>query len=189
MSAGTAVAVINYISQIFSPVESLGMEIQTIQSAIAGVRRINEFFELPVLDNNEELQAEKIFDSKDDTLYVQFNDVTFGYEAGHIVIDDKTFVVNRGEQVTLSGRTGAGKSTIFKLLLGLYKPQKGSILINDMNSAAIPDNRKRKYSVMLSSHFIWFREQLKTRLHFMTSPYLTKLLSKRQSLQDFTIQL
>lgn len=144
MSAGTAVAVINYISQIFSPVESLGMEIQTIQSAIAGVRRINEFFELPVLDNNEELQAEKTFDSKNDTPYVQFNDVTFGYEADHIVIADKTFVVNRGEQVTLSGRTGAGKSTIFKLLLGLYNPQKGSILINDMNSAAIPDNRKRK---------------------------------------------
>lgn len=144
MSAGTAVAVINYISQIFSPVESLGMEIQTIQSAIAGVRRINEFFALPVLDNNKELQAEKTFDSKNDTPYVQFNDVTFGYEADHIVIADKTFVVNRGEQVTLSGRTGAGKSTIFKLLLGLYKPQKGSILINDMNSAAIPDNRKRK---------------------------------------------
>ena len=144
MSAGTAVAVINYISQIFSPVESLGMEIQTIQSAIAGVRRINEFFELPVLDNNEELQAEKTFDSKNDTPYVQFNDVTFGYEADHTVIADETFVVNRGEQVTLSGRTGAGKSTIFKLLLGLYKPQKGSILINDMNSAAIPDNRKRK---------------------------------------------
>ena len=144
MSAGTAVAVINYISQIFSPVESLGMEIQTIQSAIAGVRRINEFFELPVLDNNEELQAEKTFDSKNDTPYVQFNDVTFGYEADHTVIADKTFVVYRGEQVTLSGRTGAGKSTIFKLLLGLYKPQKGSILINDMNSAAIPDNRKRK---------------------------------------------
>lgn len=144
MSAGTAVAVINYISQIFSPVESLGMEIQTIQSAIAGVRRINEFFELPVIDNNEELQAEKTFDSKNDTPYVQFNDVTFGYEADHTVIADKTFVVNRGEQVTLSGRTGAGKSTIFKLLLGLYNPQKGSILINDMNSAAIPDNRKRK---------------------------------------------
>lgn len=144
MSAGTAVAVINYISQIFSPVESLGMEIQTIQSAIAGVRRINKFFELPVLDNNEELQAEKTFDSKNDTPYVQFNDVTFGYEADHTVIADKTFVVNRGEQVTLSGRTGAGKSTIFKLLLGLYNPQKGSILINDMNSAAIPDNRKRK---------------------------------------------
>lgn len=143
MSAGTAVAVINYISQIFSPVESLGMEIQTIQSAIAGVRRINEFFELPVLEDVKD-NAEIKSTSANDTPYVQFNNVTFGYEADHIVIDDKTFVVNRGEQVTLSGRTGAGKSTIFKLLLGLYKPQKGSILINDMNSASIPDNRKRK---------------------------------------------
>lgn len=46
MSAGTAVAVINYISQIFAPVESLGMEIQTIQSAFAGMERINEFYSL-----------------------------------------------------------------------------------------------------------------------------------------------
>mgnify|MGYP000825649008 CR=1 FL=1 len=46
MSAGTAVAVINYISQIFTPVESLGMEIQTIQSAFAGMERINEFYSL-----------------------------------------------------------------------------------------------------------------------------------------------
>ena len=46
MSAGTAVAVINYISQIFTPVESLGMEIQTIQSAVAGIHRINEFLAL-----------------------------------------------------------------------------------------------------------------------------------------------
>lgn len=166
MSAGTAVAVINYISQIFSPVESLGMEIQTIQSAIAGVRRINEFFELPVLDNNEELQAEKTFDSKNDTPYVQFNDVTFGYEADHTVIADKTFVVNRGEQVTLSGRTGAGKSTIFKLLLGLYKPQKGSILINDMNSAAIPDNRKRKIFGYVEQSFHMVPGTIKDQITF-----------------------
>ncbi len=182
MSAGTAVAVINYISQIFSPVESLGMEIQTIQSAIAGVKRINEFFELPVLEDvkdkadkkktsedkakkkniseykadeknapeskdfnyNEELQEKKAFTNENSMPYVQFNNVTFGYEADQIVISDKTFVVNKGEQVTLSGRTGAGKSTIFRLLLGLYKPQKGVILINGMNSAEIPDNRKRK---------------------------------------------
>ena len=56
MSAGTAVAVINYISQIFSPVESLGMEIQTIQSAVAGIHRINEFY---ALEEKEVLQAQK----------------------------------------------------------------------------------------------------------------------------------
>lgn len=52
MSAGTAVAVMNYISQIFTPLESLGMEIQTIQSAIAGVQRINEFLHCRSLHQN-----------------------------------------------------------------------------------------------------------------------------------------
>lgn len=173
MSAGTAVAVINYISQIFAPVESLGMEIQTIQSAIAGVRRINEFFALPAIEavnadikadfkadfnvdisadinaaletqtaninNSEELKARKAC-----TPYVQFNNVTFGYEADHIIIKDKSFNVDMGEQVTLQGRTGAGKSTIFKLLLGLYRPLKGQILINGIDSSNIPDNMKRR---------------------------------------------
>lgn len=176
MSAGTAVAVINYISQIFAPVESLGMEIQTIQSAIAGVRRINEFFALPALpaieavnadikadfkadfnvdinaDNNAVLETQtaninnskKLKVRKACTPYVQFNNVTFGYEADHIIIKDKSFNVDMGEQVTLQGRTGAGKSTIFKLLLGLYRPLKGQILIDGIDSYNIPDNKKRR---------------------------------------------
>lgn len=160
MSAGTAVAVINYISQIFAPVESLGMEIQTIQSAIAGVRRINEFFALPTLPAIEvvnadinvvlETQTANINNSeglkagKASTPYVQFNNVTFGYEADHIIIKDKSFNVDMGEQVTLQGRTGAGKSTIFKLLLGLYRPLKGQILIDGIDSYNIPDNKKRR---------------------------------------------
>lgn len=160
MSAGTAVAVINYISQIFAPVESLGMEIQTIQSAIAGVRRINEFFALPTLPAIEAVNAdinvvletqtaninnsEGLKAGKASTPYVQFNNVTFGYEADHIIIKDKSFNVDMGEQVTLQGRTGAGKSTIFKLLLGLYRPLKGQILINGIDSYNIPDNMKRR---------------------------------------------
>lgn len=157
MSAGTAVAVINYISQIFAPVESLGMEIQTIQSAIAGVRRINEFFALPAIeavnaDNNAVLEtqtanvnnSEELKARKACTPYVQFNNVTFGYEADHIIIKDKSFNVDMGEQVTLQGRTGAGKSTIFKLLLGLYRPSKGQILIDGIDSYNIPDNKKRR---------------------------------------------
>lgn len=160
MSAGTAVAVINYISQIFAPVESLGMEIQTIQSAIAGVRRINEFFALPTLPAIEAVNAdinvvletqtaninnsEKLKVRKACTPYVQFNNVTFGYEADHIIIKDKSFNVDMGEQVTLQGRTGAGKSTIFKLLLGLYRPLKGQILIDGIDSSNIPDNMKRR---------------------------------------------
>ena len=140
MSAGTAVAVMNYISQIFSPVESLGMEIQTIQSAVAGVHRINEFFNLEELPEKAGYKKEN--PQKTDTAFVEFRNVTFAYEEQN-VLNGLSFQVKEGEQVTLSGRTGAGKSTIFKLLLGLYEPKEGSVLIQGNPAKDIPDEEKR----------------------------------------------
>ena len=137
MSAGTAVAVMNYISQIFTPVESLGMEIQTIQSAIAGIHRINEFFTLEEKKESEEQEKA----SQEDT-FVTFEDVTFGYDE-QVVLDHMSFQVNTGEQVTLDGRTGAGKSTIMKLLLGLYEPQQGKVLIGGVPVAKVSEKERR----------------------------------------------
>lgn len=144
MSAGTAVAVINYISQIFAPVESLGMEIQTIQSAIAGVHRINEFFEMDELSvKKDSYIAENTAMEADSDVIVDFNNVTFAYDDKNVV-ENLSFSVKEGEQVTLSGRTGTGKSTIFKLLLGLYEPDKGSVSIAGQKATAIPDSEKRR---------------------------------------------
>lgn len=144
MSAGTAVAVINYISQIFAPVESLGMEIQTIQSAIAGVHRINEFFEMDeFLVRKDSSITENTAMEADSDVLVDFNNVTFAYDDKNVV-ENLSFSIKKGEQVTLSGRTGAGKSTIFKLLLGLYEPDNGSVLIAGQEVTAIPDSGKRK---------------------------------------------
>ena len=137
MSAGTAVAVMNYISQIFTPVESLGMEIQTIQSAIAGIHRINEFFTL-----EEKKKSEGQEKASQEDAFVTFEDVTFGYDE-HIVLDHMSFQVNTGEQVTLAGRTGAGKSTIMKLLLGLYEPQQGKVLIGGVPVAKVSEKERR----------------------------------------------
>ena len=145
MSAGTAVAVINYISQIFAPVESLGMEIQTIQSAIAGVHRINEFFELDEFSvKKDSYIAENTAMAADSDVLVDFNNVTFSYDDDKNVVENLSFSIKKGEQVTLSGRTGTGKSTIFKLLLGLYEPDKGSVSIAGQKVTAIPDSEKRK---------------------------------------------
>lgn len=145
MSAGTAVAVINYISQIFAPVENLGMEIQTIQSAIAGVHRINEFFELDEFSVKKDLYiAENTAMEADSDVLVDFNNVTFSYDGDKNVVENLSFSVKEGEQVTLSGRTGTGKSTIFKLLLGLYEPDKGSVSIAGQKATAIPDSEKRR---------------------------------------------
>ena len=146
MSAGTAVAVMNYISQIFSPVESLGMEIQTIQSAIAGVHRINEFFELEELPPKQEekkASGEEKKISGEEHPFVEFSDVTFAY-GEQTVLKDLSFQVKEGEQVTLTGRTGAGKSTIFKLLLGLYEPESGSVRIQGADAGTIPEKEKRR---------------------------------------------
>lgn len=156
MSAGTAVAVMNYISQIFAPVESLGMEIQTIQSALAGIHRINDFFGLPerkpetagVTGLNPVTESTKIetLDAKtentDPKTFVELKNVTFGYD-DRIILDHINIQVQKGEQVTLSGRTGAGKSTIFKLLLGLYEPQDGQVLIKGIQAGDIPESKKR----------------------------------------------
>ena len=143
MSAGTAVAVINYISQIFTPVESLGMEIQTIQSAIAGVHRINEFYaleELPERVRNLEIPVVP----EEEMPFVELQNVTFAYEDdSRKILHHVSFKVYPGEQVTLSGRTGAGKSTIFKLLLGLYQPGEGKVLIQGRDAIQIPENEKR----------------------------------------------
>lgn len=218
MSAGTAVAVMNYISQIFTPVESLGMEIQTIQSAVAGIRRINEFLsmeelpgkeelperdevsgteELPAIEElsekeelpkreelsgKEELPEREELPSMEDLsgkeelpkreelpeleelskkeqipegnrfpekrkengeAFVEFRDVTFGYDERKI-LKQLSFQVKQGEQVTLMGRTGAGKSTILKLLLGLYEPQEGEVRIQGIAASNIPDGDKRR---------------------------------------------
>ena len=143
MSAGTAVAVINYISQIFTPVESLGMEIQTIQSAIAGVHRINEFYALEELPERvRNLETPVV--TEEETPFVELQNVTFGYEDDdRKILQALNFQVYPGEQVTLSGRTGAGKSTIFKLLLGLYQPGEGKVLIQGRDAIQIPENEKR----------------------------------------------
>ena len=140
MSAGTAVAVMNYISQVFTPVESLGMEIQTIQSAIAGVRRINEFLGQPEL---EEQHTSHALAQKAANPFVELKDVTFGYD-DHTVLCHLNLQVQTGEQVTLSGRTGAGKSTIFKLLMGLYSPDSGSVTIGGSPADQIPEIEQRK---------------------------------------------
>ncbi|MDD3347810.1 ABC transporter ATP-binding protein [Oscillibacter sp.] len=140
ISVGTAVALIAYVGKVFEPLESIGMEIQNIQSAIAGVKRVNEFLEEPERSVPEGAQR----NCQNAGPCVRFDHVDFGYEEGTAVLRDLSFSVERGENVTFAGRTGAGKSTVFRLLLGLYGPCAGRVLINSVDAAAIPDAQKRK---------------------------------------------
>ena len=145
MSVGTSVAVINYISRIFAPIESLGMEIQTIQSAMAGVERIDAFLGQP----ERTVPAAQPSAGRGD---VELSHVTFGYGEKE-VLHDLSMTVKQGEQITLIGRTGAGKSTVFKLLLGLYPPQEGTVTIGGVPVAAITDRERRTCIGCVEQHF------------------------------------
>ena len=145
MSVGTSVAIINYISHIFAPIESLGMEIQTIQSAMAGVKRIDAFLTQP----ERTIPGERQKAARGD---VELAHVTFGYGEKQ-VLNDFSMTVHQGEQVTLIGRTGAGKSTIFKLLLGLYPPESGSVTIGGVPVADITDRERRTCISCVEQHF------------------------------------
>lgn len=162
ISVGTAVAVIAYVSKIFEPIESIGMEIQSIQSAVAGVQRINEFLAEPErvmppqdlpddsrgIDAGRGINGSRGIDAgwlpADSVIpAVQFVHVDFGYGTDRPVLQDLSFSVAKGEFVTFVGRTGAGKSTIFRLLQGLYLPQKGEVTIHGIPADQIPEARRR----------------------------------------------
>ena len=145
MSVGTSVTVIGCISRIFAPIESLGTEIQTIQSAMAGVKRIDAFLAQPERAVPEERGTAARGD-------VVFSHVTFGY-GDKPVLSDFSMTVEQGEQVTLVGRTGAGKSTVFKLLLGLYPPESGSVTVGGRDVSEIADGERRACIGCVEQHF------------------------------------
>lgn len=141
ITVGTAVAVIAYVGKVFEPLENIGMEIQNIQSALAGVRRINEFLreEERVLPEDRKEDA-----NADEDSCIRFEHLRFGYDPDHSVLQDLELRVDWGETVTIAGRTGAGKSTLFRLALGLYEPDSGRVLVQGRDAAAIQDGEKRK---------------------------------------------
>ena len=145
MSVGTSVTVIGCISRIFAPIESLGTEIQTIQSAMAGVKRIDAFLAQPERAVPEDRGSAARGD-------VVLSHVTFGYGDKH-VLSDFSMTVKQGEQVTLVGRTGAGKSTVFKLLLGLYPPESGSVTVGGRDVSEIADGERRACIGCVEQHF------------------------------------
>ena len=154
MSAGTAVAMAAYISQIFAPIENIGMEIQTIQSAAAGVHRMDEFLlQEERWETDSPADSGKASEAFKGPFVIELQDVSFGYEKNQTVLKKQSLSIRPGEQVTLTGRTGAGKSTLFKLLLGLYRPQEGRVLVEGRDASRIADEEKRRLFGYVEQNF------------------------------------
>lgn len=144
ISLGMVAAIIELISNLFAPIENLGMELQNIQQAISGIKRVNDFYSEPEdVIKNDQLKAEDIIENRED-VRLSFNHISFQYEEGTNILQDINLSLKPNEKVTFVGRTGVGKTTLFKLIMGLLRPTKGSITINGIDVYEIPNFEKRK---------------------------------------------
>jgi ATP-binding cassette subfamily B multidrug efflux pump len=143
ISLGMVAASIELISNLFEPVENLGMELQNIQQAISGVRRVNEFYNEPEDEAKlDALTAAALIPDRS-AVRLNFENVSFQYEEEKDVLQNINLRLQPLEQVTFVGRTGVGKSTLFKLIMGLLQPQEGAITINGTDVCRIPNREKR----------------------------------------------
>ncbi|MGI5979322.1 MAG: ABC transporter ATP-binding protein [Oscillospiraceae bacterium] len=144
ISVGALAATIDLMSQLLAPVEALGMEIQNIQKGLSGIGRIDEFLTLPEDEKDLSITAEKTLASLRGNGAVRFENLRFRYDDGTDVLKGISAAVAENESVTITGRTGVGKTTLFSLVMGLLRPTEGRVCIGKYDASAIPDSEKRR---------------------------------------------
>lgn len=145
VSIGVVISSITLISDLFSPISTIGMEIQTIQKSIASLKRINKFFLL------EEIEEKSKIEPNDYNMTI--NNCSFSYEEEQ-VISKYSLDIKENERIILKGPSGSGKSTLMKLMMGLLKPTSGNCLIGDASSYLIDDSIKNElFSIVYQTPF------------------------------------
>lgn len=153
ISLGMIAASIELLSNLFTPIENLGMELQNIQTAISGIHRVNDFYGETEDDSKDtNLKAEEIVPDKK-AVQLAFQNISFKYEGDTDILQTIGLEIAPQEKVTFAGRTGVGKSTLFKLIMGLLKPSEGVITINGINVYDIPNSQKRRLFGYVEQNF------------------------------------
>ena len=144
MTLGMVAASIDLVSALFAPIEQLGMELQNIQQAFAGMIRVSQFLEEEEeKEKTAEYTAEYVL-GRHSGVEIRFQKVSFGYKDGELLLQDVDIQAAPRDKIILTGRTGAGKTTMFKLLLGIVSPVSGTVTLNGIEAEQIPDSEKRK---------------------------------------------
>lgn len=140
ITSGTIAEFVVYINMLTFPVSAIGWVASNIQRASASQKRLNEFLHTKpeIFSPDNPIRINQI-----DT--IQFKDVSFTFpHTGIQAVKALSFEIKRGEKVAIIGKTGCGKSTVAQLLIRMFDPGNGSIMINgiDIRHVALPDLRK-----------------------------------------------
>jgi ABC-type multidrug transport system fused ATPase/permease subunit len=129
LSAGELVQAFVCLGFLFEPLRELAERWNILQSALVSTERLARILDEPLEPGGS---AAPCLDGP-----IQFSGVSFAYSEGPTVVDDVTLEVRPGELVALVGATGAGKSTLFQLLLALERPRSGAIRFDGVDSATL----------------------------------------------------
>ncbi len=156
---GTLTTFILYSQRLFEPLRQLAERFTQIQGGLTAIERINELLEEEI--DIKDIQIYKNIKNEPLNKFhfkgkIEFRNVYFYYKKNEYVLKDLSFTVKPGEHIAFVGPTGSGKTTLIRLLCRLYEPQKGEILIDDINIKEIPIKDLRDMlGVVLQDTFIF----------------------------------
>ena len=127
--AGTVFAFIQYMDRFFQPLKDIADKYNSLQSALAGAERL-----VPLLEEKERNMVDEVPKELIPVESIEFDHVWFSYENNDVyALQDFTLHIKAGDFTGIVGPSGSGKSTLLSLLMGIYKPTKGSIYINGID--------------------------------------------------------
>ncbi len=153
---GVLSAFILFSQRLFNPLRQFAEKFTMFQSGFTAIERIGELISIPIEISDPNSYKELSFPEKLKTGEIIFENVWFGYKPDEYIIKALSFTIHPGEKVALVGPTGAGKSSIIRLLCRLYEPSKGRILVDGIDIRYLPQAELRRYiGVILQETFLF----------------------------------
>ncbi len=161
LTMGGLIGIVILSSRTVAPMGQVAALLTNYSDAKSAYETINSIVSQPM----ERLESQHFMERDEFKGKIEFRNVVFTYPDTEVpALNDVSFVINPGESVGIIGRIGSGKSTIEKLILKLYEPSEGAILIDDIDIAQIDPERLRKYIGYVSQDVVLFRGTLKDNI-------------------------
>ncbi|MBC5797831.1 ABC transporter ATP-binding protein [Sphaerospermopsis sp. LEGE 00249] len=210
LSFGILSAFVLYGQKLFFPLQNFAEKFTTIQAGFTAIERVIGILDEPIeikdksnprlsiLDNQfgyideiiRDLEAQN-FNTAPELGEIRFENVWFAYKDDDYVIKNLDFIIHPGEKIALVGPTGAGKSSIIRLLCRLYEPTKGRILIDGIDIREIPQAELRRYMAVILQEAFLFAGDVKSNITLGDSYTFEEIeqAAQKTNVADFIQQL
>lgn len=208
LTFGTLSAFILYAERLFQPLQQFAEKFTVLQAGFTAIERVSEVLDEPIEIRDRANPRFSILDSRlgyideitDDFESlshspkrgeIRFENVWFAYKGNEYVIKGLDFTIYPGEKIALVGPTGAGKSSIIRLLCRLYEPNQGRILIDGVDIQEIPQAELRRYMAVILQEGFLFAGDVKSNISLGDSYTLEEIqqAAEKTNVAQFIAQL